>query len=365
MRYDGDMGAAVRNLLRNGAGLSPGARLLVVHEPDEAGYYGAGIAKAVSQAAGALEYHVRTLERPFRSDLTEPDADTLSAMAEVNLTLFLARMGDQIRFRPGARHSPIAICYALDPDLLASAFGRIDHRAMIRLRDLIDRAHRTADVIRITCPAGTDLEGSIPPEDTTEDTRALRFPLSVHTPVSCTGFSGRIAQRGFLVGTGSSFYEPYAIGIEGTLLINIDKGRITGFEGQSAEAARAHYLGVAERFDIDPWRVHSWHGGIHPACSFPSPASDSFERWSGGAFGNPRLLHFHTCGDYAPGEICLNLLDPTVTLDGIPVRNEGSLLIGSIPGAREELSGDGELVSALSDPARECGEIPAGGLGFR
>jgi hypothetical protein len=33
------------------------------------------------------------------------------------------------------------------------------------------------------------------------------------------------------------------------------------------------------------------------------------------AFANPRYLHFHTCGNYAPGEIAWSLFDARVQLD--------------------------------------------------
>ena len=182
--------------------------------------------------------------------------------------------------------------------------------------------------------------------------------------MSCSGFSGRIAQTGFLVGTGSRFYSPYAIEIEETLFIAVDKGLITGFDGPSAGRARRHYLEIANRFGIDPWCIHSWHGGIHPACDFPDPASGSFERWSGAAFGNPRLLHFHSCGAYAPGEICLNLLDPTVELDGVPIKQKGRLLTPALWDDADQSSIPEDLSRALLEPAQNCGEAPGGGLRF-
>jgi hypothetical protein len=40
-------------------------------------------------------------------------------------------------------------------------------------------------------------------------------------------------------------------------------------------------------------------------------------------FASPRYLHFHTCGDYAPGEIAWSVIDTTVTLDGTPYWQDG------------------------------------------
>ena len=362
---DHDCTKSVHNLFRNAAGLASSARVLIVHEPENGGYYGPGLTSSVARAAAELGYEAELLERPFVPDLTAPDPETAAAMGTVDLTLFLARMGDQIRFRPGERPARIAICYALDTALFASLFGSVDHQAMEALRAWIDAALSRAEEIRITCPAGTDLRGKDTPGDGVTDTYAIRFPLSVHTPVSCSGFSGTIAQTGFLVGTGSRFYSPYAVEIEGTLFISVEDGRITGFDGPSANVARAHYLDLADRFGIDPWCIHSWHGGIHPACDFPHPASESFERWSGGAFGNPRLLHFHSCGAYAPGEICLNLLDPTIEVDGVAIKQDGRLVVPSLSGGAETPKFPDDLNRALVHPSRNCGEALTGGLRFR
>ena len=43
-------------------------------------------------------------------------------------------------------------------------------------------------------------------------------------------------------------------------------------------------------------------------------------------FASPKFLHFHTCGDYAPGEICWMLENHSVYVDRIPLWENGSLL---------------------------------------
>ena len=55
------------------------------------------------------------------------------------------------------------------------------------------------------------------------------------------------------------------------------------------------------------------------------PAADNADRWSNTVFSSPRALHFHTCGAYAPGEICWMVIDPTITLDGAPLWRAGAL----------------------------------------
>ena len=113
-------------------------------------------------------------------------------------------------------------------------------------------------------------------------------------------------------------------------MIEFSGNKITGFQGDAADvtAAKNHYRFVANKYGIDPFYIHSWHAGIHPSCSFNEPASRSFERWSGAAFGNPRLLHFHSCGKYPPGEISLNIVDPTISVDGEIIWDNIGLLDG-------------------------------------
>ena len=193
-----------------------------------------------------------------------------------------------------------------------------------------------------------------------------RFPKSVFSPLCASGFSGKVVQAGFLVGTGSQYYQPYAIELNAPLTVQIQGNHIAGFEGSAEDigVAKAHYTRVANRFGIDPYFVHSWHAGIHPGCEFRNPASASFERWTGGAFGNPRLVHVHTCGAYAPGEISLNVLDPTIQIDGALVWENGQLYPERIAGGAKILDTYPDLRAAFEAPAQDCGLGPSGALSF-
>ena len=106
---------------------------------------------------------------------------------------------------------------------------------------------------------------------------------------------------------------------------------------------------------IDRNFVHSWHAGIHPACSFPAPARSQIMRWSGSAFGNPRLLHFHTCGAYAPGEISWNVIDPTINIDGVTYWNNGVLHAERLPNGPEILAKYPCTAAVFDQPDRDIG----------
>ena len=360
--------AGVRNLLFNCGGCTPGQTLLIIHENTKETYFEPELALAISNAAKDLGLVTEFHEAPVVNDISTPDPDLTARILNADKTLYLARMGDQIRFQPSGAAGSQIVSYALDRDMLASNFGNADYRAFVALKDLINQAVSSAKEIHVTCPAGTDFKGgNVTYAKEGSDVTIKRFPLSVFAPAPAKGFKGRIAQVGFLVGTGSRYYHPYACELTDTLFVDFEDTRITGFDGNAKDvaAAKAHYERVGKEFGIDPYFVHSWHAGIHPGCDYKLPAAEYFERWSSGAFGNPRMLHFHTCGEYPPGEISLNVVDPTVRLDGVAVWENGVLHPERIPGGADVLDTYPCAARAFNEPASSIGLGRNGALSFQ
>ena len=108
-------------------------------------------------------------------------------------------------------------------------------------------------------------------------------------------------------------------------------------------------------FGIDRNFVHSWHAGIHPGCGYYWNMRENYERWGGSAFGNPRLMHFHTCGSYAPGEISWNVIDPSIEIDGVMVWDRGVFHAELIPGGEEILSNYPCAAALFAQPEKEIG----------
>lgn len=349
-----------RNLLLGCAGARAGESLLILREDPALGYFGEGLAEAVAVAAGELGLRTTLMAVPFSPDVASLDAEQAAAVAAHDHALFLARAGDQLRFRampPGSR--PV-VSYVLDRQMLASPFGRADYAAFLALKACFDTLFGDAHEIRATCPLGTDITGSAPrpaASDGPADVSIKRFPMSVFAPLDAEAFEGRVAVARLLVGTGSRYYEPYGMPLEGTLSARIGGGRLLGWDGEAGEVARteAHYAHVASLFGIDGGIVHSWHAGIHPGCAFAGSAHDAYGRWTGSAFGNPRLLHFHTCGAYAPGEICWNVMDPTIMVDGAIVFDRGRIVIDAVPGARAILDTSPDVAALFAAPDPRTG----------
>ncbi len=137
----------------------------------------------------------------------------------------------------------------------------------------------------------------------------------------------------------------------------IEKGRIVGFEGDEREVSkiRAHYDFVAKRYAIDSGIIHSWHAGIHPQNGYLGRAADNLARWGRTAFGNPRYLHFHTCGNYAPGEICVSVFDPTISVDGVDMWRNGTLEFANTPTAKKLLAEYPGMQEMFDQPVMEYG----------
>jgi len=355
----------IHNLLVNCAGCGPNQTVLLVHESEDDGYYDPSLMPAISQTAVKMGLATQSHEVPILRDVTDPDPALARKMGAADCTVFLARLGDQIRFRTKDACKSQIISYALDRDMLASPFGTIDCRAFDALQELISAAMTAANDIHVTCPAGTDFRGKPAMSDGPgSDVTRKRFPVSVFAPMPAKGFTGRVAQRGFLTGTGSHYYTPWTCGIDDTLMVHFDANRITRFEGTARDvsAAIAHYDHVGMKYGLDTYYVHSWHAGIHPGCEYKSTAGQHMERWSGSAFGNPRLLHFHTCGAYPPGEISLNVLDPTICLDGVAVWDKGVLRPERILGGAELLAANPDMAAAFHHPATRVGQAQCGNL---
>lgn len=347
------------NLLAGCAGAEPGETLLIIREPPHSGYYSDDLPEAFAAAAGKAGLRVSIVEEPFSAV-----ADTLTPALErrvqsCDITLFFARLGDQLRFRALPEGKRVIVSYALDEQAFASPFGTAPHTAFLALKSAFNRLLHGAGRIRVTCPLGTDFSG-VSPQTTAAapvDVTVRRFPMSVFAPIDASGFSGKVAVAHLLVGTGSRYYAPYGIALPTHLFAQIESGRLRGWEGDPLQVARAeeHYHRVAGQFGVDSSAVHSWHAGIHPGCCYLGSVHDHYERWSGSAFGNPRLLHFHTCADYAPGEICWNIVDPTIEADGVTIWRDGRILIDNVPGAAEVLDKHAGLRELFENPDRRIG----------
>jgi hypothetical protein len=350
--------AGALSLMRDCVKGTTGETLLIVVEPAGLGYYDTEAQNSAALMALSMGMTVRQIEAPPHVASAHEDYEFMQSIAGYDHVVFFSRIGDQLRFSDLSSAPSSTMCYTLDREMLDSAFGSACHQGLCEVKALVDQAFDVCEHVHVTCPRGTDYSGSprrsaTPPVDAT----LKRFPMLVPRPVPAEGFSGRVALGEFIVGTGSHYYNPFSLFLEKDVFVVVEDNQAIRFEGDPGEAARLseHYEDIAGRYGVDPWFVHSWHAGIHPGCGFPAPARSQIMRWSGSAFGNPRLLHFHTCGAYAPGEISWNIIDPTITLDGVAVWENGRLHPERLPGGSEIMAKHPHLTEHFRAPRIDIG----------
>jgi hypothetical protein len=348
-----DIAKGARNILINCGDLGVGESLLIIHERPDLGWYDSEAPLAVAAEARNMGLS------PTLLDVGEPSNDrdprVIEAMAGHDCTIFFARIGDQDRFAEPEPGKKIVMCYIRDIEMLASSYAGAHHHAFVDLKKAVNAVLLGAGRIEITCPLGTALSGDVGggTGDDGGDVGVRRFPLGVPQPVGAAEFSGSVAIARFLTPTGSRVYDPASIVIEETIFADVGAGRIDGFRGDPAVVGRVrdHYRMVADLFGIDGDVLHSWHAGIHPGAAYTADAADNPDRWSNTIFTNPRFLHIHTCGAYAPGEICWMVLDPTVTVDGETLWENGRLELGHFPRTRQCLERWPELADLVANPS--------------
>lgn len=357
MTTDNNLADGARNLLLNCATLKAGDRVLIVCEDPGLGWYDRDAPRALGKEAEALGMTVTFIDVGGPEDEgSSLKADT--AAAGHDCVIYMARIGDLDRFAVGADNKTRVMCYARDAAALASAYGRTHHDAMLALKEAVNDVLLGADRIEVSCPLGTEFSCDITDRARESgDVAVRRFPMGVPQAILADEFTGRVALARYLTPTGNRSYEPASLAFDNTVFATVEAGRIKGYEGDAGTVSdvQKHYRTVSDIFGIDPDFVHSWHAGIHAGSAFNKPAGDDPDRWSNNVFTNPRFLHIHTCGAYAPGEICWMVLDPTVSVDGKNLWQDGRLNLDAFEPLRREADKWPVLSELLANPSDDIG----------
>lgn len=351
----------IDNLLFNCIGAKPGESLAIITERGVDGYFSATLDGVIGAHARDRSLDVTFVVTPVIEQLSSFPSEIQSAVEAADHTLFLARIGDQLRFKKLSGAGNSVICYALDEASFGTQFCSAHYQFFMELKSLINTAMFGNKEIVVRCASGTNLTG-VSPEDldldgNNGDVSLKRFPMTVFQPIPGNSFSGKIALTRFLCASGSRLYDPDSVLIDGVVLALIENGRIVDFEGErkEVEKVRGHYEFVGNKYNIEGDLIHSWHAGFHPQNGYFGLATDYMARWSGSGFGNPRYMHFHTCGAYPPGEICMSVFDPTISVDGVDMWREGHLLFADTPAVRELQSNYPGIREMFDNPEMEYG----------
>jgi len=329
-RWPGDPPAGARNLLVNCAGVRSGDQVLIITEPEHLHHYDPAVARCIAEEARKLGARAKLVEVEPAGGPEDVPAWLLEEISRASHTIFLNRIGDQLRFAPLPGAGSKTVCYTLDLDYLGSAFAASPYGVWENVqREVIARLAR-ATRYSIRCPLGTDLSAEsaagVAEISPATDFTVKNFPMMIVPPVSARHLSGKLVLSHAMTSTGIHSYEESILPLEAPVEVTLDDGRITGFAGPPALVARiaAQFDRVASLFGGSRDVVNSWHAGINPFTWFLPPALSDMDRWSAISFGSPRYTHFHMCGS-PPGDICGQLFDATITFDGEVIWNDGQL----------------------------------------
>ncbi len=321
------LSVGIDNLLINCANLKAGDDLLIIREKENLGWYKNDISEVVS--AAAIKKGIKTSIIDVGKPGNSGNEWLMKAINQHSCAIFFARIGDQDRFEGKKYTTKRVMSYVRSAESLSSPFGTTNYHSNIAFKESIDKIFSEAKNITVTCPLGTNISGRINynSEEKTNEVSVFRFPLVVPKPINCSFFSGNVVLNNYLTSTGSKAYEPNFLKINKPINFIINNGRITNLEGveEDLKNINAHYDMVSKKFNLDRNCVHSWHPGLHPSTSYHNNIKKDPDQWSNTMFASPKFLHFHTCGDYAPGEICWMLENHSVFVDNKPLWKNGYL----------------------------------------
>ena len=337
---------SINNLLNNCAGLNENDTLLIISEDSKFGWYDKDISIAVYDYAKnklGLSTELLIVGEPKNNA-----KDTLEKIIDnYDCAIFFARIGDQERFEKPLSNTKRIMSYVRNIDSLCSLFASTNYEEMKKFKDVINKIIFDADNIEISCPLGTNLKGTIYKKNINQnkDTSIVRFPVVVPSPILAKNFSGEVVLDGYLTSTGSKVYEPISLKIESPVTATILNGKIANLNGEKkvVEKIVKHYETVSKIFNIDHDIVHSWHAGINPGIHYSNSVEENPDRWSNTIFPSPKYLHFHTCGNYAPGEICWMIANHNIKIDNVPLWENGILKVDSFDETIQHLQNSSDL----------------------
>ena len=342
-----DPRAGAEFLIKDAIGAKSGETLAIIAEDPGLGIYDAMVPLCVADVADQLGITTKIISVGHHVGLEGISPEVMHALTHFDHVLFQSRLGDSLRFSniPGSASKTMS--YALDISILGGVSCTVPHRVMEAVRAAYDQRADTTRNWRITCANGTDISGTqdvdMVASGDVEDFTVTRYPVCAPRPIACNRASGVVALSHWLMASGNRYYPDDELLLSEPVFAHVDNGRIQGFDGPDALVADVHtyYERVGEYFGLNPWSVHSWHAGINPGARYPIRGERGLERWGKVAFANPRYLHFHTCGNYAPGEIAWSIFDATVEFDGETMWDQGKLIFLDGPEVKTILNANG------------------------
>ena len=330
------------NLINDCIGVKAGQTLLIVCESPGAGCYEKSVCETIAAEARSLGIDTSVLETRTASGPNDVPLVVSAAMQQVDHTLFLSRLGDQIRFSLTHGNGTKTIAYTRDLDYLGNEFGCTPWSLYKQVHDCLLEAILSSREYRITCALGTDLTGEVPADSAKPALTSFTinyFPMVIYPPLNCLKLNGALAFDRFLMTTSVNSFDNSVLLLDEPVVGFIEDNRLVDFAGPMAlvDKVRDQYRRVGALSGGDAMAVHSWHAGIYPKTFYKGNVYDDVQLWGDLTFASPRYTHFHTCG-VAPGNIASATFDATIAFDGVKFWDAGRLAFLDTPGMQSLLS---------------------------
>ncbi len=327
-----DTDAGARNLLQTCIGVKPGDSVLLVGENGPKAFFDPAICDLIADSVWAMDAEAEIFIAPEIDGPDDFPADLSDLIAQKDHTIFLSRIGDQVRFSDMSGGGSKTMCYLRDADYLGDAYSRVPYGVFAEVLPLLMAEFDVVETITLRCPKGTDLtidmQGIRPDFDDGKgpatDFTVKLFPILIYPPITCSGMTGRIALGDWLMSTSTTLYDDSLMTLTSPLIATVESGRIVRIDGDRDEVQRVerHLLNLAGNDADAAFKLNSWHTGIYPRTFYRGDPAENIESWADIVFGNPRYTHIHMCGA-DPGHVALSLFDTHIEFDGVPFWKDG------------------------------------------
>jgi hypothetical protein len=322
-----------RNLLFECVGLRSGQSLLIVTEPGDSQIFAPELVHFVADAARRFGGVVTLLETALVPNPDDLPPAVTAAIGSADHTLFLSRLGDQLRFSMLPGSGSRVMSHVVELAQLSDIFGRLPYRFLSEVHDRIVERLATTRRIEIRSPLGTaltaDFDSSHQPALSTPRLSAFTlktFPVMITPAISAATLSGRLVASLALNSTVINDSAGHVLPLAVPVAFELSNGRIKDITGDAdiVASVRQHAERIAALSGGEPYQFSSFHTGINPTTLYTQPALQDLDRWTTVAFGSPRYSHFHFCGK-GLGDLSAKVFEPTISLDGESLWADGRL----------------------------------------
>ena len=222
-----DPAAGARNLLLNCAGVSSGDSVLLILEPEGNHHYDPALAPFIAQHARGFGADVRFMTVAPGGGPEDIPASVMNAIGAASHTIFLNRIGDQLRFEPLPGRGSKTILYALDMEFLGSYFAVTPYpvwqNVQSRLVAQLDASRRYS----IRCPRGTDLSMDVGAQGIGHNRAGgftvNNFPIMIVPPIPAGGLSGKLVLSQTLTSTYVHSYDDCVVPLRTPLTLTVER----------------------------------------------------------------------------------------------------------------------------------------------